>query len=63
MKQIVDIEPASATVRCCPQCFYELLDPLSDKCPRCFALVPRANTTCTGCLHRAECNIVSFTAK
>lgn len=41
--------------RHCPTCNYEILNPLTDRCPRCFSLVPREELTCGECSHQGNC--------
>jgi hypothetical protein len=49
----------AAERRPCPVCGYEVGNPLSDRCPRCFGLVPRsAQTDCGSCTHQGNCQFV-----
>jgi hypothetical protein len=41
--------------RSCPACAYKIANPLTDRCPRCFALVPRVDVQCGSCTHQGAC--------
>jgi uncharacterized OB-fold protein len=43
--------------RTCPQCGYEVLFPLVERCPRCFALLPALQLYCAGCVHSPTCPV------
>lgn len=47
--------------RVCPDCAYAILNPLTDRCPRCFALVPRVEINCGSCTHQGNCDFVHLT--
>jgi hypothetical protein len=47
--------------RTCPECKYPVLNPLTDRCPRCFAMVPRVETNCGSCTHQGNCEFVHLT--
>jgi len=44
--------------RLCKQCSYEILNPLTDRCPRCFSTVERIETNCGSCTHQGNCEFV-----
>jgi hypothetical protein len=41
--------------RACAHCGYEIANPLTDRCPRCFARVERVETGCGSCTHAGAC--------
>jgi hypothetical protein len=43
-------------VRHCPTCSYEVSNPMTDRCPRCFSLIPLSeHTNCGDCSHQGNC--------
>lgn len=43
-------------LRRCPTCAYSINNPMTDKCPRCFAAVPLSeHTNCGECSHQGNC--------
>jgi len=49
------LEKLRAEQRRCPQCNYEIADPLTDRCPRCYSAVARVETNCGECSHQGAC--------
>jgi predicted Zn-ribbon and HTH transcriptional regulator len=41
--------------RQCPRCGYDIMNPLSDRCPRCFSAVERTETNCGSCTWQGNC--------
>ncbi len=42
--------------RTCPQCSFAISNPMTDRCPRCFGLVPLSeHTNCGECSHQGNC--------
>lgn len=41
--------------RGCPDCGYMIANPLTDRCPRCFARVARVEPGCGSCTHAGAC--------
>ena len=41
--------------RRCPECGYAILNPLTDRCPRCFSAVERTETHCGSCTWQGNC--------
>lgn len=41
--------------RRCPECGYAILNPLTDRCPRCFSAVARKETNCGSCTWQGNC--------
>ena len=48
--------------RTCPQCGYAILNPLTDRCPRCFSRVERVETNCGSCTHQGNCEFARLHA-
>ena len=46
--------------RACPQCGYEILNPLTDRCPRCFSRVARVETDCGSCTWQGNCDFAKI---
>jgi hypothetical protein len=45
-----------AEIRHCRTCSYEIINPMTDRCPRCFSLVPLSeHTNCGDCSHQGNC--------
>jgi hypothetical protein len=45
-----------AELRYCATCNYEIINPMTDRCPRCFSLVPLSeHTNCGDCSHQGNC--------
>jgi hypothetical protein len=45
-----------AELRYCGTCSYEINNPMTDRCPRCFSLVPLSeHTNCGDCSHQGNC--------
>ncbi|MEP7217611.1 MAG: hypothetical protein ABI876_01775 [Bacteroidota bacterium] len=43
-------------IRSCPTCSYSIANPMNDRCPRCFTLVPLSeHTNCGECSHQGNC--------
>ena len=43
-------------VRLCPTCNYKITNPMNDRCPRCFTVVPLSeHTNCGECSHQGNC--------
>lgn len=43
-------------VRTCPTCSYTITNPMNDRCPRCFTVVPLSeHTNCGECSHQGNC--------
>lgn len=43
-------------VRRCPTCNYTITNPMNDRCPRCFGIVPLSeHTNCGDCSHQGNC--------
>jgi hypothetical protein len=43
-------------VRHCPTCGYQIINPMTDRCPRCFGSVPLSeHTNCGECAHQGNC--------
>lgn len=46
----------SMEIRHCPTCRYEVTNPMNERCPRCFAVVPLSeHTNCGECSHQGNC--------
>lgn len=41
--------------RHCPQCGFVINNPMTDRCPRCFAHVERHETNCGSCTWQGNC--------
>jgi len=42
--------------RNCPTCGYNITNPMNDRCPRCFTMVPPSeHTNCGECSHQGNC--------
>jgi hypothetical protein len=41
--------------RVCAQCAYAVLNPFTDRCPRCFTALPPVETHCASCLVQGNC--------
>jgi ribosomal protein S27AE len=54
---VIDLEQKLASEhRTCPTCRYSIPNPMTDKCPRCFAAVPLSeHTNCGECSHQGAC--------
>jgi hypothetical protein len=51
LQQKLDLE-----VRPCPTCGYTITNPMNDRCPRCFTVVPLSeHTNCGECSHQGNC--------
>ena len=47
-------------VRTCPVCAYSITNPMNDRCPRCFTVVPLSeHTNCGECSHQGNCTYVA----
>jgi hypothetical protein len=45
-----------AEIRNCPTCGYQIPNPMTDRCPRCFSMVPLSeHTNCGECSHQGNC--------
>lgn len=44
--------------RNCPRCGYDILNPLTDRCPRCFSHVERTAANCGSCTWQGNCEFV-----
>ncbi len=53
-------EIRASETRTCPQCGYVILNPLADRCPRCFAAVARTEVECGSCAHQGNCEIAAL---
>jgi hypothetical protein len=53
-------EQLHAEKRHCPHCDYLILNPLSDRCPRCFGVVPREVAHCGSCTHQGNCEFAQL---
>lgn len=53
-------EIRASETRDCPQCGYTILNPLVDRCPRCFAAVARIEVECGSCAHQGNCEIAAL---
>jgi uncharacterized paraquat-inducible protein A len=43
-------------LRTCPTCSYSVNNPMTDRCPRCFSLIPLSeHTNCGECSHQGDC--------
>jgi len=46
--------------RRCPTCGYAITNPMNDRCPRCFGIVPLSeHTNCGECSHQGNCSYAS----
>ena len=45
--------------RVCPDCSYHVTNPLYERCPRCYAVLPKLELYCQGCLHHSHCPAVA----
>lgn len=46
----------ASEVRVCPTCSYDITNPMNDRCPRCFTVVPLSeHTNCGECSHQGNC--------
>jgi hypothetical protein len=51
LMQKLDLE-----LRLCPTCSYRIVNPMNDRCPRCFTVVPLSeHTNCGECSHQGNC--------
>ncbi|HUN65027.1 MAG TPA: hypothetical protein VMW43_02930 [Bacteroidota bacterium] len=50
-------EKLLSELRRCPECRMEITDPFVERCPRCYAKVPRGSVDCSGCFHKSICPI------
>ena len=50
-------EKLATEIRRCPQCNLEVTNPFIERCPRCFASIPRLSLDCTGCFYRTICPV------
>jgi hypothetical protein len=50
-------------LRNCSKCGYEIQNPLTDRCPRCFEYVERIETNCGSCTHQGNCEFVHLYAE
>jgi hypothetical protein len=41
----------------CPLCRYEIVNPLTDRCPRCLTTVAVAKPACGECVYHSGCDI------
>lgn len=45
-----------AEIRICPTCAYEIVNPMNERCPRCFTTIPSSeHTNCGECSHQGNC--------
>ena len=51
-------EKLRAEQRTCPQCGYDIENPMTDRCPRCFHDIPRQETNCGSCTWQGNCEFV-----
>jgi hypothetical protein len=43
-------------MRTCPTCSYTVNNPMTDRCPRCFSMIPLSeHTNCGECSHQGDC--------
>lgn len=49
--------------RQCPRCGYEILNPLTDRCPRCFNYVERTVANCGSCSWQGNCEFAHIGEK
>ena len=43
-------------IRNCPECAYQIVNPMTDRCPRCFTSVPPSeHTNCGECDYKGNC--------
>jgi hypothetical protein len=48
-------------MRVCGTCGYEISNPMTDRCPRCFNTVPLSeHTNCGDCTHQGNCAFQQF---
>ncbi|MCE2503823.1 MAG: hypothetical protein J4G05_07165 [Chlorobi bacterium] len=48
-------------VRICPTCFYQIINPMTDRCPRCFSYVELSeHTNCRECDYQGNCALVDL---
>ncbi|KXK57115.1 MAG: hypothetical protein IPM61_03380 [Chlorobi bacterium] len=48
--------------RHCPTCGYSIINPMNDRCPRCFGVVPLSeHTNCGECSHQGNCTYAGRT--
>jgi predicted amidophosphoribosyltransferase len=57
IRDLTLIETLKTEMRICEQCFLEVRHPLVERCPRCYALLPRLELACQGCYHRSQCPV------
>lgn len=46
-----------AETRTCPQCTLAVENPFAERCPRCYAQLPRLNVHCQGCFYQQLCPV------
>ncbi|MBL7988104.1 MAG: hypothetical protein JNJ94_08580 [Chlorobi bacterium] len=55
-------EQLELETRNCPTCGYVITNPMNDRCPRCFGLVPLSeHTNCGECSHQGNCTYAGRT--
>jgi hypothetical protein len=47
-------------MRICPTCSLEITNPFTERCPRCFTLLPKLSLNCQGCIHQLLCPVAQF---
>ena len=50
----------ASEARLCPGCSFRVINPMTDRCPRCFGAVPPSDhTNCGECDHVGNCDLAS----
>ena len=50
--------------RACPTCGFAIINPMTDKCPRCYSLVPLSDhTNCGECEYTGNCALAELKKK
>ncbi|MAT38330.1 MAG: hypothetical protein CL946_01865 [Ectothiorhodospiraceae bacterium] len=62
-KELTLQQKLASEARHCEQCGYEINNPMTDRCPRCFAHVQRMETNCGSCTHQGNCEFAHAYAK
>ena len=51
-------------MRVCPTCSYHIVNPMTDRCPRCFSAVPLSeHTNCGDCDYKGNCALAELHGK
>lgn len=51
-------------MRICPTCSYHIINPMTDRCPRCFSAVPLSeHTNCGDCDYKGNCALAELHGK